>query len=134
MRKIADALALFYFTPVGVRKDLEIFINNPTSENLEILENRLEENQRIIRQFEKLVYHNMKSNRFSIPIKNLDYLLGVKSELHLSIYNSRYDLEKISNSERKEFLGEIKDSFEKFNRELEETINNICNLSSAIKK
>ena len=38
VRKIADALALFYFTPVGVRKDLEIFINNPTSENLEILE------------------------------------------------------------------------------------------------
>ena len=30
LRKIADALANFYFTPVGVRMDIEKYINNPS--------------------------------------------------------------------------------------------------------
>ena len=128
LRRIADSLAPFYFTPVGIRKDLEIYINKPTNENLDILENKLEENQEIINKFQEFLYDDMDSSLFILPMSNIDYLFGIKSELHREIYNSRYTLEELSSSEKQKFLDEINLSFEKFNQKLEETIKNLSKL------
>ena len=132
VRKIADALAPFYFTPVGIRKDLEIYINDPSHDNLDILERKLEDNQEIIRRFEQFVYQDLDSNLFSLPMSNIDYLFGAKSELYETIYNFRYEVGRLSTFEKQKFLNEIKLSFEKFNRKLEETIKSLCDFADQI--
>jgi hypothetical protein len=132
VRRIADALAPFYFTPVGIRKDLIIYINDPSDDNFKILERKLEDNQEIIRKFEQLVYGDSDSNLFRVPMSNIDYLFGVKSELWHTIYNFRYEVGRLSPSEKQKFLDEIKLSFEKFNRKLEETIRNLRDLADQI--
>lgn len=132
VRKIADALAPFYFTPVGIRKDLEIYINDPSPDNIAILERKLEENQEIIRRFEQFVYEDLDSNLFRLPMSNMDYLFGVKSELCQTIFNFRSEVGRLSISEKQEFLEEMRLSFETFNRKLEETIRNLCEFADQI--
>jgi hypothetical protein len=132
VRRIADALAPFYFTPVGIRKDLEIYINDPSHDNLGILERKLEDSQEITRRFKQFVYENLDSNLFRLPMSDIDYLFGAKSELYETIYNFRYEVEKLSTFEKQNFLDEMKLSFEKFNRKLEETIKNLCDFAEQI--
>jgi hypothetical protein len=132
VRKIADALATFYFTPVGMRKDLEIYINDPSHENFELLERKLEDSQEIIRKFERSVYENVDSNLFRLPMSDIDYLFGVKSKLWDSVYRSRYEVGSLSIAEKQEFLDEMKQSFEKFNRKLQETIKNLCDFADQV--
>ncbi len=132
VRRIADALAPFYFTPVGIRKDLEIYINNPSDDNFEILERTLEDNQEIITRFKQFVYEDLDSNLLRLPMSNIDYLFGVKSDLWNMIYNSRHEVGRLSVSEKQEFLQEMKLSFEGFNRKLEETIRNLCDFADHI--
>jgi hypothetical protein len=127
-RKIADSLSLFYFTPVGVRKDLEIYINDPSHDNMHFLENKLRENQDIIRKFEMLVYNDMDSKLFNLPMENIRYLFEQKSYLHYEIMDSRYSLEGLSASEKQKFIDEMNLSFEKFNQKLEKTIKKLCEL------
>jgi hypothetical protein len=81
VRRIADALALFCFTPVGIRKDLEIYINAQSHENLHLLERKLEDSQEIIPQFERFAYEDLDARLFRLPMSNLEYIFGVKSEL-----------------------------------------------------
>jgi hypothetical protein len=125
LRKIADGLAKFYFTPVGIRMDLENYIKNPNNEKLSALESKLEENQEIIRRFSDFVYHDLDRNLFNLPLSDIDYLFGMKSKLHLAIYDSRYEIEALSDSEKKKYLDETVGSFDEFNHKIEQVIKNI---------
>ena len=125
LRKMADALAKFYFTPVGVRMDIANYINNPTQDNHMALENRLEENREIIKNFSEYVYDDIDSKLFDLPLNNINYLFGMKSKLHLSIYNSRYEIENLSKKDKKKYLKKIAKSFDEFNNKLEETVKNL---------
>lgn len=122
LKKISDALAKFYFSPVGIRMDIANYITDPSQDNLYALEHRLEENQELIRNFSEFIYRDMDANIFNLPMSNIDYLFGVKSNLHMAIYNSRYELEGLTSAEKNNYLEETAASFDEFNKQLEETI------------
>ena len=131
IRKIADALASFYFTPVGVRRDLEVFIKYPSYENREILSERLEENQEIISDFKRLVYENMDVGKFELPISDVDFLFGAKSDLWLKIMDSStWDIEQLSHEEKQALLDDMNQSFDDFNEKLEKVIRSISGLQN----
>ena len=94
------------------------------------LENKLRDNQDIIRKFEKLVYDDMDSILFNLPMENIRYLFEQKSNLHFEIMDSRYSLEGLSASQKQKFIDEMNLSFEKFNQKLEETIKNLCEFAA----
>jgi predicted esterase YcpF (UPF0227 family) len=125
LRKIGDALSNFYFTPVGVQMEIESYIKNPSRDNLRSLEERLEQNQNMISDVSRILYQDMDSNLFDLPLSSIDYIFGIKSKLHLAIYNAQWDLERMSAEERQSYLTETKNTFDDFNRKLEKVIRNI---------
>lgn len=123
--KINTLLSKFRFSPMGVRKDLDVFIHDPTQENLSVVSETLQKNAGLLKELEEQVYNNADANSFHLPLKNLDEIYGLKSGLHEKLRYITYELEAMGPGEKRALFAEMDELFENFNSKLEVTAKKI---------
>lgn len=132
LKKIANALALFYFSPVGIRMDIRNFILDPCPEYETALMAHLNANQQIKADFETIVFADIDSDLFQLPLQELEQVLGGKGRINEFIADlPSFMATERSEDERNAVLKQLDEMFDGFNHKVNEAVQNINELAAS---